>query len=158
MLSDDERREIEAAIAECVNPRAATMAALNIIQAHRGWVSGEALRDVAAALGMTADEVDATASFYSLIFQHPVGRRVLKVCDSVVCWALGGESLMQYLERRLGIKRGETTCDGEFTLLPICCLGDCDHAPVMMVNERVVRNLTPEVLDKVLAGEIPEQA
>jgi len=156
MLSDDERREIEAEVAQSFNPRAAAIGALNIVQAHRGWVSDEAIRDVADALGMTADELDASASFYSLIFQHPVGRRVLKVCDSVVCWSLGGESLMQHLERRLGIKRGETTRDGEFTLLPICCLGDCDHAPVMMVNDKLVRELTPEVLERVLAGKIPE--
>jgi NADH-quinone oxidoreductase subunit E len=80
---------------------------------------------------------------------------VLKVCDGVVCWMLGSQSLLQHLEQRLGIKAGETTPDGRFTLLPSCCLGDCDHAPVMMVNDTLIRNLTPEVLDQVLASDLP---
>jgi len=153
MLTDDEKREIEAEVAGSHDRRAACIGALKIVQAHRGWVPDEALRDVAALLDMTPDELEGVATFYSLIFRHPVGKRVLKVCDSVVCWALGGQSLMQHLEQRLGIKAGGTTADGRFTLLPICCLGDCDHAPVMMVNDTLVRNLTPELLDQMLTAD-----
>ena len=159
MLSDVERQAIEDEAAHSWQPahrhdrRAACMASLKIIQAHRGYVSDEAIQDLAAALGMTSDEVEGVATFYSLIFRRPVGKRVLKVCDSVVCWSLAGESLMQHLERRLGIKRGETTADGRFTLLPISCLGACEYAPVIMVNDELIYNVTLGMLDQILAGD-----
>jgi NADH-quinone oxidoreductase subunit E len=153
MLSETERTEIEAEIAQSCDRRSSCIGALKIVQAHRGYVSDEALRDLAALLQMTPDELDGVATFSSLILRHPVGQKVLKVCDSVVCWALGGQSLMEHLEQRLGIKAGETTADGRFILLPICCLGDCDHAPVMMVNDELVSNVTPQVLEQILSKE-----
>jgi len=153
MLTDAERARIEKEIADSFDRRAACIGALNAVQASRGWVSDEALREVAAMLGMTPAELESVATFYSLIFREPVGRTVLKVCDSVVCWALGAESLLEHLERKLGIKAGETTPDGEFTLLRICCLGDCDHAPCLMVNDRQVGNVNEDVLDRIVAGE-----
>lgn len=153
MLTDDEKREMEAEVAVSHDRRSGCIEALKVIQKRRGWVSEEAIRDVAEFLGMTPDELDGAASFYSMIFRKQVGERVLKVCDSVVCWALGGQSLMGYLEQRLGIRAGETTADGRFTLLPICCLGDCHHAPVMMVNDTTIEHVTPEILDKLIAGE-----
>jgi NADH-quinone oxidoreductase subunit E len=155
MLSDGERADIEGEVAKSFTRRAACIRALKIVQAHRGYVSDEAIRDLAPVLGMSPDDLDGVATFYNLIFRNPVGRKVLKVCDSVVCWELGGDSLMGYLSQRLGIKPGETTPDGEFTLLPICCLGDCDHAPVMMVNDVHLRNVTRELLDRILSGEVP---
>jgi NADH-quinone oxidoreductase subunit E len=156
MLTEDEVREVNEHIRAAPKPRAAAIDCLRAVQARRGYVSDEAVRDLAPALGMTADELESLATFYSLIFRRPVGRRVLKVCDSIVCWSLGSESLLQHLSRRLGIAPGETTGDGEFTLLRTCCLGDCDHAPVMMVNDELVRNVTPEMLDSILAGGTPE--
>ena len=153
MLTDAERARIEKEIADSFDRRAACIGTLNAVQASRGWVSDEALREVAAMLGMTPAELESVATFYSLIFREPVGRTVLKVCDSVVCWALGAESLLEHLERKLGIKAGETTPDGEFTLLRICCLGDCDHAPCLMVNDRQVGNVNEDVLDRIVAGE-----
>ena len=153
MLTDEERKEIEAELAQSYTARAAAIGSLRAVQHHRRWISDETLADIAAALGMTVTELDAIASFYYLIYRHPVGARVLAVCDSVVCWELGGESLLGYLETRLGIRAGETTPDGKFTLLRMNCLGDCDHAPVMLVNDTLVRNITQEMLDKMLAGE-----
>lgn len=151
MLTEDEKREIEREMSISHDPRAACIGALRIVQAHRGWVSEEAAREVAALLDMTTDELDGVTTFYNLIFRHPVGKHVIKVCDGAVCWMLGGQSLMEYLEGRLGAKAGGTSDDGVFTLLPICCVGDCDHAPVMMVDDAVVRHLTPELIDQVLA-------
>ena len=153
MLTDAERARIEKEIAESFDRRAACIGALNAMQASRGWVSDEALCEVAEMLAMTPAELESIATFYSLIFREPVGRTVLKVCDSVVCWSLGAESLLEHLERKLGIKAGETTPDGEFTLLRICCLGDCDHAPCLMLNGRQVGNVTEDVLDRLVAGE-----
>jgi NADH-quinone oxidoreductase subunit E len=156
MLSDVEKLEIEAKIADSHDPRAACIELMEIIQSHRGYISDEALQDIADLLKMSAEELDGVATFCSLIFRQPVGRHVLKVCDSVSCWIMGGESVMEYLEKKLGIKAGETTSDGRITLLPICCLGDCDHAPAMMVDDKQVGNITAELLDKIL--ESPELA
>jgi NADH-quinone oxidoreductase subunit E len=165
MLTEAEKNEIGELLRRNHDPRSAGVEAMKIVQAHRGWVSDEAIRDVAALVDMSPDELDSAATFYSLIFRRPVGKHVIKVCDSLVCWSLGftpsgvegSQSLLGYLERKLGVKAGETTADGRFTLLPICCLGDCDHAPVMMVDDRPVRNLTPEVLDSVLAEYAAEE-
>jgi len=153
MLSDIEKQQIEAEMASFSKRRSACVGALKVVQTRRGHVSDEAMRDLAELLRMTPDELEGVATFSNLIFRHPVGQKVLKVCDSVVCWALGGQSLMEHLEQRIGIRAGETTADGRFTLLPICCLGDCDHAPVMMVNDEIVHEVTPQVLDEILSKE-----
>lgn len=152
MLTDQERQEIEAEVARSFNRRAACVGAMRIVQARRGWVSDEAMGDLAEALTMTADELEGVATFYNLIFRRPVGKHVVKVCDGAVCWMLGGQSLMQHLETQLGIKAGGTTADGLVTLLPICCVGDCDHAPVMVVDDTMVRDLTPEKIDELIAN------
>jgi NADH-quinone oxidoreductase subunit E len=154
ILSERERSEIEAEIARSFNPRAASIGALRAVQAHRGWVSDEALVEVAGMLGLSPAELESVATFYSLIYRRPVGRKVLLVCDSMVCWSLGAESLLAYLERRLGVQAGETTADGEFTLLRVACLGDCDHAPCLMLNQVQVPNVDEAVLDRILSGEM----
>jgi len=158
MLSEDELREIEEQIATSYDARAACIPAMRVVQAHRGWVSDEALQDLARLLKMTPEELDGVATFFNLIFRHPVGRHVLKVCDGAVCWALGSQSLMEHLEQKLGVKSGGTTADGRFTLLPICCVGDCDHGPAMMVDDKLVRNVTPEMVDELIesGGEVGE--
>ena len=109
MLNDHEIREIELELARCRNRRAGCIEALNALQKLRGWVSDEAIKDLSAHLGMTPDELDSVATFYSLIFRKPVGRHVILICDSVVCWMTGGELLKKHLFNRLGIAPGETT-------------------------------------------------
>lgn len=150
MLSDEERREIEAELRHYDDPRAASIDALKVVQHHRGWVSDQALKDVGEFLRMTTAELDAVATFYNLIFRKPVGRHVILVCDSVSCWIMGYESMRNYMSSRLGIKLGETTSDGKFTLLPIVCLGACDRAPAMMVDGDLHGDLTPEKIDAIL--------
>lgn len=150
MLSDQERLEIEEEFPRYPTKRAVGIEALKVVQKHRGWVDDAAVRDIAAFLGMTPEELDNVATFYNMIFRRPVGRHVILTCDSVSCWILGGESLREHMSKRLGIGLGETTTDGRFTMLPIVCLGDCDHAPVMMIDSDLHRNLTPENLDTIL--------
>ena len=152
MLSDEERREIEAEVAIYAQKRAACIEALKVVQQHRGWVSDEALDEVAELLEMTPDELDGVATFYNLIFRKPVGRHVILICDSVSCWIMGYDNLRGHLRSRLGIDLGETTADGRFTLLPSVCLGACDRAPVMMIDDDLHLDLTPERIDQILAG------
>jgi len=151
MLRPEERQEIEKEIAILPERRSACIGALKIVQRHRRWVDDEAVGDVAEFLGMSRDEVDSIATFYNLIFRRPVGRHVILACDSVSCWVMGGTSVRAHLEQRLGIREGETTPDGRFTLLTIPCLGDCDHAPAAMVDEDLHHDLTPEALENTLA-------
>jgi NADH-quinone oxidoreductase subunit E len=150
MLTEEEQREIEAEFPRYPNKRAVCIDALRIVQRHRGWVSDESLRDIAALLEMSPDELDGVATFYNLIFRKPVGRHVIMVCDSVSCWVMGYERLRRNLAERLGIQMGETTPDGRFTLLPIVCLGACDHAPTMMVNQDMHRDVDPDGIDRIL--------
>lgn len=150
MLSPEERQEIEAEIAHYPDKRAVCIDAMKVVQKHRGWVSDDALRDVAELLEMSADELDSVATFYNLIFRKPVGRHVIMVCDSVSCWVMGYDRVREHLTTRLGIKLGETTPDGRFTLLPIVCLGTCDHAPAMMVDNDLHRDLDTEKIDSIL--------
>ena len=151
MLTESEKKEIEAEARHYDYKRAACVDALKIVQRHRGWVSDESLRDVAEYLEMTPDELDNVATFYNLIFRKPVGKHVILVCDSVSCWIMGYERVRQRLSERLGISFGETTADERFTLLPIVCLGTCDHAPAIMIDGDLCRDVDPEKLDAILA-------
>jgi NADH-quinone oxidoreductase subunit E len=150
MLTPEEREEIEAEAAHYPDRKSVTIDAMRIVQRRRGWVPDETLRDLAEFLEMTPDDLDGIATFYNLIYRKPVGRHVITVCDSVSCWIMGYDRIREYLMKRLGIGLGETTPDGRFTLLPIVCLGACDHAPVMMVDEDTHLDLTPEKIDRIL--------
>ena len=149
MLTEEERRDIEREIRQCEELRAATGEVLKIVQRHRGWVSDE-LQDLAAILGVTPAELDSVATFYSLIYRKPVGKHVILICDSVTCWIMGYEEVLAHLRSRLGIGLNETSADGQFTMLPVACLGACDRAPALMIDEELFVDLTPEKLDVIL--------
>ncbi len=153
MLSDEEKREIDAELAIYPTKRAVCIDALKVLQRHRGgWVSDEGLRDVAEYLDMTPDELDATATFYNRIYRKPVGRHVILLCNSISCWVMGYGGLRARLNQKLGVDFGQTTQDGRFTLLPIECLGTCDRAPALMIDEDLHRDLSPDRLDAILDG------
>jgi NADH-quinone oxidoreductase subunit E len=151
MLSERERESIEEEARHHEHRRAAVSEALLILQKDRGWVSDEGIADVAAALGMSVDEVEGIATFYDLIFRRPVGKHVIMVCDSVSCWIMGEEKILEHLQRRLGIELGGTTKDGAFTLLPVGCLGACDAGPALMIDGKLFENITPEKADTILS-------
>jgi NADH-quinone oxidoreductase subunit E len=152
MLTPQETEEIQAVIAHHEHKQAAGLDALKIIQHHRGWVPDVALGAAAALLEMSEAELDSVATFYSLIYRQPVGRHVILICDSVSCWVMGYENLYAHLSQRLGIRFGETTHDGRFTLLPHVCLGACERAPVMMIDEQLYGELDAAKIDKILAS------
>ncbi|HEX5474671.1 MAG TPA: NADH-quinone oxidoreductase subunit NuoE [Vicinamibacterales bacterium] len=151
MLSDDERREIEAEMTRYPTRRAACVDAMKIVQRHRGWVSDESLQDIAGLLQMTLDELDGVATFYNLIFRRPVGRHLVLVCNSVSCWMLGADRVSAGIAAAIGAGPGETTPDGRFTLLPIVCLGACDHAPALMVDGDLHGDVDPAHASDLLA-------
>jgi len=150
MLTEEERREILEEVNHYPYPAVACIDALKIIQHYRGWISDDSVKDIAQVLSMSNEEVDGVATFYSRIYRKPVGRNVILLCDSVSCMIMEYETLFNYISKKLGIGFGETTPDGRFTLLPVSCLGDCDNAPVMMINNDHFNNLTVEKVDKIL--------
>ena len=150
MLTIEEKLEIDEAISHVPVRKAAGIEALKIVQGHRRWISDESLRDVADYMSMTAEELDSVATFYNMLFRKPVGRHIILVCDSISCWVMGYESIRAHLSEHLGIALGETTADGRFTLLPNCCLGTCDHAPALMIDNDLYRDLTLDKLDEIL--------
>jgi NADH-quinone oxidoreductase subunit E len=150
VLTPEERQEIQSEIDAVPQRRSACIAALKVVQRHRKWVSDEALHDIAEFLQMGEAELDGIATFYNLVFRRPVGRHVILMCNSVSCWTMGEPRLRRALEKRLGVAFGETTSDGRFTLLPVECLGDCDHAPAMMVDEDLHHDLEEDRLEDIL--------
>ena len=150
MLSTEEISKINHEIELVPVRKAACIEALKIVQAHRGWISDESLRDIATHMEMSAEELDAVATFYNLIFRKPVGRNIILLCDSISCYVMGYEKVYEHLQTRLHIKFGETTPDGRFTLLPNACLGCCDHAPALMINDDLYKDFTYEELDELL--------
>jgi len=150
MLTDEERKGIDEELRKYHRKSAAAPEALKIVQKYRGWISDESLDDIARYLDMTNDELDSVATCYSQIFRKPVGRHRIFVCDSVSCWLMGYEQVLAHIRRRLGVGFGQTTPDRRFTLLPIACLGACDKAPAMMVNEDLYVELSPAKVDEIL--------
>ncbi len=141
MLSEEEKQEITAEFPKYADKQAVSIDALKIVQRHRGWVSDEALQDVADFLQMSIDDLDGVATFYNLIFREPVGKHVIMLCNSVSCWVMGYEKVRARLKEVLGVDFGGTTPDGRFTFLPNVCLGICDHAPAMMIDEDTYTDL-----------------
>lgn len=150
MLTAEERQEIEAELEHYPTKQAVCIDAMKIVQRHRGWVSDESIRDIGELLEMSPADLDGVATFYNLIFREPVGRHVIMTCNSVSCWIMGYERMRAHLTEKLGIDFGETTPDKRFTLLPIVCLGACQHAPAMLVDNELHGDLDPEKIDKVL--------
>jgi NADH-quinone oxidoreductase subunit E len=150
MLTPEEQAEIEAEFPHYPNRKAVCIDAMKIVQKRRGWLSDDALRDIGELLGMSSVDLDSVASFYNLLFRRPVGRHVIYLCDSVSCWIMGSDRQCVHLSERLQVVPGETTADGRFTLLPIVCLGACDRAPVMMIDEDTHFDLHPAKIDQIL--------
>jgi NADH-quinone oxidoreductase subunit E len=150
MLTDNEIKKIEEEIKLYPVKSAACIEALKIVQENRGWISDESVKDIASFLEIPVEEVDGVATFYNMIFRKQVGRNIILVCNSISCFIMGYESIYEHISKKLNIKFGETTPDMRFTLLPNPCLGDCDHAPAMMINSDHYNKIIPEMIDGIL--------
>lgn len=150
MLTAEERQEIDHEIGQYPNKQGACIEALKVVQRHRGWISDDAIKEIASYLEMSPDQLDSVATFYNLVFRKPVGKNVILICDSVSCWITGYETLKARIREQLGIDLGETTKDEQFTFLPIPCLGTCDHAPALMINDELYRDLDSKKVEEIL--------
>jgi NADH-quinone oxidoreductase subunit E len=150
MLPETLKSKLQERIRMVAHPREMAIDVIYALQAHYGFFNDQAVADAADLLGMTPLELEELATFYTFIYRQPVGRYVIHVCDSVICWMEGGQNLMDHLCAKLGIALGQTTADGRFTLLPVCCIGYCDRAPAILVNRKVHGPLTIESLDRLI--------
>jgi len=150
MLPDELRLKLQEMIAGAESPREKAIDVMFEIQELQGWMSDQAMVEAAALLEMTPLELEELATFYDFIYRSPVGKYVIKVCDSTVCWMDGHQRVIDHISSRLGVSMGGTSPDGLFTLLPVCCIGYCDRAPAMVVNKRVYGKLTQEKIGRIL--------
>ena len=151
MLPDNLKTSLVDQINRAEHPQELVVDVMFAIQEHYGYLTDEGVQETAGLFNMSALEVEQLATFYTFIYREPVGKYVIHVCDSVVCWMNGYESVWKYLCRKLGIQPGETTPDGLFTLLKVCCIGYCDRSPAMLINLKAYGNLTVEKIDGILA-------
>ena len=152
-LSAEVRAEIDHWVAKFPpdRRRSAVIAALHALQHERGYLTQDGMDAVAVYLGLPPIQVYEVASFYSMFETQPVGRHHISVCTNISCMLCGGEELLAHVERRLGIKVGESTADGRFFLKKEEeCLAACNGAPMMMVDHVYYENLTPDAVDRVL--------
>ena len=126
--------------------------ALKEVQEIYGYLPEELLPEIASGLGLSVSEVYGVGTFYSFLSRRPLGTYVIRVCKSVPCWLKNYEVIVQTLERELGIKPGETTADGRFSLELTNCVGGCDQAPAMMINDVAYGDITAERIPEILNG------
>jgi len=151
-LSSAEIKAIEHEVHIMENREAAGIEALKVVQQHRGWISDDSLIAIAQCLNISSAQLEGVATFYNLIYRQQVGRYVIHLCDSISCHLNNYENILQTISAHLGISYGETTEDGQFTLLSNACLGNCDKSPAMMINDKHYHSLTPESVITILNG------
>jgi NADH-quinone oxidoreductase subunit E len=150
MISPELEKSLLKHIEHVEHPRELVVDVMFAIQDHYGYLTDEGVQETARLLDMSPLEVEQLATFYTFIYREPVGKYVIHVCDSVVCWMDGYESVKGYLCHKLGIAPGETTPDGLFTLLTVCCIGYCDRSPAMLINRKAYGKLTAGKIDDIL--------
>jgi NADH-quinone oxidoreductase subunit E len=150
MLSEVTRQKIDVLVARYPERRSALIPSLQVAQIEAGYLSPEVITEVAEIFDLTANQVYEVASFYTMLYKRPVGRYVLQVCTNISCLLCNSDSIMAHVQKRLGIKPGETTPDRRFTLLEVECLGSCGTSPVVQINDDYHENLTPAKLDEIL--------
>jgi NADH-quinone oxidoreductase E subunit len=152
-LEEDIKERAKMLIALYPEPRSALIPICHLAQEQDGWLTEDAMEEIAEIVGVTPAEVRGTASFYDMLHTEPVGKYVVAVCTNIACMLTGALELFEHASTSLGIKKGGTTADGMFTLEEAECLADCDKAPCVQVNHRYVGKQTPSSFDQLI-GEL----
>jgi NADH-quinone oxidoreductase E subunit len=149
-LSPENQQRARDLIALYPQSRSALIPMLHLAQEQDGWLMPDAIAHIAELLDLSAAEVLGTASFYDMIFTHPVGRHLVSVCTNIACLLNGGYELLEHAEERLGVHAGGTTVDGEFTLEEVECIALCGNAPCLTVNWRFFGDVTNDAFDRLI--------
>ncbi len=149
-FSEDKLKEVEKIKRKYPVERSAVMAVLYLAQEEFGYINDDVIEYVAGLVEMPPTRVKEVATFYTMYNKVPVGKYHIQVCHNLTCTLMGAETIVEHIEKKLGITVGETTKDGLFTLSEVECLGACGTAPVMQVNETYYEQLTPEKIDQIL--------
>ena len=154
MLSKESLDQVKREVAKYPPERksSAVMAALRIAQEEHGWLSVPLMDYIAELLGMRPIQVYEVATFYSMYDLKPVGKHKISICTNISCMLCGSDTIVKHLEKRLGIKLGETTPDGKVTLKEVECLAACCGAPMFQIDKNYYESLTPEKVDRILEG------
>ena len=152
MIPELLKESLKLRIADAVTNRESAVDVMKELQRHYGWLTDEAVEEASQLLGLSPLQVEELATFYEMIFRRPVGRHVVHVCDSISCWASGGDTLLKSLAELLKIGPGSTTENGAITLLPCSCLGNCGEAPCMMVGEKQYGRVTPATSAQIVTA------
>jgi len=151
-LSPELKKKIGHIVARYPKKEAAILPVLHLIQREKGAIAKEEELWIAGLLEIKPIKVREVVTFYTMFHQRPVGRYHIQVCSNLTCSLMGGEKVVDHLQKRLGIKIGETTADQRFTLSEVECLGACEQAPCMMINFDYYGKLDPEKIDSLLEG------
>lgn len=151
-FSEENLKEFDRLLTRYPDREAVILPALHLVQQQYGNVSNEGIEYVAGLLGLSAARIEGVATFYTMYNRKPVGKYHVQICRNIACSLLGAEHLIDHVAGKLGVKPGQTTPDGRFTLAKVECLGACGTAPVMMVNDDYYENLTAAKIDSILDG------
>lgn len=151
ILSQESVKQIQGKVPLYPRRKSAILPALTIAYHQLGYVDDDVYREIAQIIGVPFVEIAEAATFYTLFPKAPRGKYLIQVCHNISCALMGADSLVEYLEKKLGIRRGETTPDKLFTLISVECLGSCATAPMMQINHDFYENLTPPKVDQILA-------
>jgi len=157
ILTGESIASMKAKAAKYPHRKSAILPALTIAYRQVGYLNADIYKEIARAIRVPEVEVAEAATFYTMFPKQPTGRYLIQVCHNISCALLGADSLIAYLEEKLGIRKGETTSDNLFTLVSVECLGSCATAPVMQINERYYENLTRGKVDQII-DELREKA
>ncbi|GHO85479.1 NADH-quinone oxidoreductase subunit NuoE [Dictyobacter formicarum] len=150
MISEQAKQRMRDLASRYPVARSAVMPSLHIAQQEEGYITSEGLQAVAEAINLTVDDVESIATFYTMYYQRPQGKKIINVCTSISCYLRNCDALVEHLEQRLGIKRGETTPDGNYTLNTVECIASCSSAPALQVNGEFYENVTRESADALI--------
>jgi NADH-quinone oxidoreductase E subunit len=152
MLGPEFEAKVNAVVARYPEPQAALLPILWLVQRTKGWVDLDSEAWIASRVGVSPAHVHGVVTFYTMYKRRPWGKYHIQVCTTLSCMLRGSDDLMAHLEKRLGIKPGQTSADGRFSLIKVECLGSCGTAPMLQLNDDYHENLTIESLDRLLDG------
>jgi NADH-quinone oxidoreductase subunit E len=151
-FSDSAKKEIDKLMGRYPTRQAALLPALYLAQREFGFISDEVVAYLSKTMELPKSRIFGVATFYTMFNKKPVGKYFIQVCGNISCAMLGADSLFDYLSQKLGIKEGETSKDGRFTLCKVECLGACGEAPMMQINDNYYGSLTKDKVNQILEG------